>query len=271
VTCCSQKFCRISRLEIEEGGLIWVAGRGAAEAANCRSGWSTSKALDEGHRLEARKTRLHRSLVAIGQKLCPERWRALGDLAGNMDGRLDIAERVMGIVRCETIQRRNTVQLEAHAPSFIDGPLEQIRLTIPDRIERCQDIEPGIAIELSGKNIGLQVLIECLAQHLLIEMDAVEPGPGGGRPARNQSADILGELEKRRQVRIHQLRGAHARDSESPRRWDDMRRDAAAQIDPLDLPEFAIRENGRELQGLIEGGRDAMRHYNLGQRDRQQP
>jgi hypothetical protein len=36
-----------------------------------------------------------------------------------------------------------------------------------------------------------------------------------------------------------------------------VRRDAATQIDPLDLPEFAIRQNGGELQGLIEGGRDA--------------
>jgi len=34
-----------------------------------------------------------------------------------------------------------------------------------------------------------------------------------------------------------------------------MRRDPATQIDPLDLPEFVIRQNGGELQGLIEGGR----------------
>jgi hypothetical protein len=37
----------------------------------------------------------------------------------------------------------------------------------------------------------------------------------------------------------------------------DMRRNAAAHINPLDLPECVIRENGRELQGLIECGRDA--------------
>ena len=35
-----------------------------------------------------------------------------------------------------------------------------------------------------------------------------------------------------------------------------MRRNAAAQIDPLDFPERVVRQNGRELQGLIEGGRD---------------
>ena len=34
-----------------------------------------------------------------------------------------------------------------------------------------------------------------------------------------------------------------------------MWRDTATQIDPLDLPEFAIRQNGGELQGLIEDGR----------------
>ena len=36
-----------------------------------------------------------------------------------------------------------------------------------------------------------------------------------------------------------------------------MRRNAAAQIDPLDLPEFTIRQDGRELQRLVKGGRDA--------------
>jgi hypothetical protein len=34
-----------------------------------------------------------------------------------------------------------------------------------------------------------------------------------------------------------------------------MRGDPATQIDPLNLPEFIIRQNGGELQGLIEGGR----------------
>ena len=33
--------------------------------------------------------------------------------------------------------------------------------------------------------------------------------------------------------------------------------DPAMQIDPLDLPEFVVRQNGGELQGLIEGGRKA--------------
>jgi len=32
-----------------------------------------------------------------------------------------------------------------------------------------------------------------------------------------------------------------------------MRRNPAAQIDPLDFPEVVIRENSRKLQGLIEG------------------
>lgn len=67
----------------------------------------------------------------------------------------------------------------------------------------------------------------------------------------------LAELEQRRQGGIGQLRRAHASHRQRPRRWDDVRRDAATQIDPLDLPEFAIRQNGRELQGLIKGGRGA--------------
>lgn len=36
-----------------------------------------------------------------------------------------------------------------------------------------------------------------------------------------------------------------------------MRRDTATQIDPFDFPEFAIRQDGRELQRLVEGGRNS--------------
>jgi len=36
-----------------------------------------------------------------------------------------------------------------------------------------------------------------------------------------------------------------------------MRGDPATQIDPLDLSELVIRQNGGELQGLIEGRRKA--------------
>ena len=38
-----------------------------------------------------------------------------------------------------------------------------------------------------------------------------------------------------------------------------MRRDAATQIDPLDLLERDIRQDGSQLKGLIEGGRGAGR------------
>ena len=67
----------------------------------------------------------------------------------------------------------------------------------------------------------------------------------------------MGELEEGRQGGIHQLRWAHTGHGQRPRRWDNVRRDTATQIDPLDLPEFTIRQNGGELQGLIEGGRCA--------------
>jgi hypothetical protein len=174
-----------------------------------------------------------------------------------VDRRLDIAKRVMGIVRGKAVQRRDAIQLEAHAAIGIHRPVKQIGLAIPDRIERGQDIEPGVAIELGGEDVGLQVLVEGLAQHLLVELDAVEPRPDRRATSVRSARDLLGELEERRQRRIHQLRWAHPGDRQRPRRGDDVRRDAATQIDPLDLPEFAIRQNGRELQGLIEGGRDA--------------
>ena len=80
-----------------------------------------------------------------------------------MDRRLDVTQSVMRIVRSKTIQRRDAVQFEAHPAIGIHRPLEQFGLAMPDGIEGCQDVEPGIAIELGGEDVGLQVLIEGLA------------------------------------------------------------------------------------------------------------
>lgn len=183
------------------------------------------------------------------------RERRCPDLAGDVDGRLDIAERVMGIVRAKAIQRCDAVQLEAHPAIGIHRPFEQFGPAVPDGIERGQNIEAGVAVELSSEDVGLKVLVEGLAQHLLVEADAVEPRPDRGRPAFDQRADFLRELEERRECGIHQLRRAYAGNRQCPRRRNDVRRDTAAQIGPFDLPELAIRQNGGELERLIEGRR----------------
>lgn len=53
-------------------------------------------------------------LVEVGEQFCPECRGALGDLAGDVQSRLDIAKRIMRIVRREPVQGRDAVQLEAH-------------------------------------------------------------------------------------------------------------------------------------------------------------
>lgn len=158
-----EQISRIGRIQIEEGGLIGIAGRSAAEAADRRAGRSSCDALDKGHGLEGRKALLDMGLVAVGEQFCPEHRGAMGDLARDVDGRLDVTQSVMRIVRGEAVQRCDAVQLEAHPAIGIHGPLEQFGLAMPDGIERGQDAEPGIAIELGGEDIGLQVLIEGLA------------------------------------------------------------------------------------------------------------
>ncbi len=122
----------------------------------------------------------------------------------------------------------------------------------PCRPERLYFYSPAwplrdLAVELGDVNVGLQVLVEGLAQHLLIEANAVEPGPDRRRPPIDKGVDRLRELEERRQGRIFQLRWAHAGDGQRPGRWNDVRRDAAAQIDPLDFFECFVRQNGRKL------------------------
>ena len=165
----------------------------------------------------------------------------------------------MRVVCSKAIQGRDKIKLEAHPPGFVDGPLKQVGLAVPDAVEGRQQIKTRIAVELSGEDVRLQVLVECLAQHLLVKSNAVEPRPDRRRPAINQGTDLLRELEERRQGPVQQLRRAHSSYRQSPRRRDDMRGDPAPQIDPLDLPEFIIRQNGGELQGLIEGRRKAGR------------
>src|SRR6056297_474165 len=107
------------------------------------------------------------------------------------------------------------------------------------------------------EDVWLQVLVERLAQYFFIEANAVEPGPDGGRSALNEGPDLLRELERGRQRRIDQLRWAQPCDRQRPRRRDDVRRDPAAQIYPLEIPEFTILKNSRELQRLVKSGRDA--------------
>jgi hypothetical protein len=53
-------------------------------------------------------------------------------------------------------------------------------------------------------------------------------------------------------VKIMRLTGSLLGENQHPRRRDDMRGDPATQIDPLDLPEFVIRQDGGELQWLIK-------------------
>ena len=53
-------------------------------------------------------------LVEVGEQIYPECRGALGDLAGDVQSRLDIAERIMRIARCQPVQGRNAAQLDAH-------------------------------------------------------------------------------------------------------------------------------------------------------------
>ncbi|MEI2686319.1 MAG: hypothetical protein V9G14_08655 [Cypionkella sp.] len=143
------------------------------------------------------------SLVAVGQKISAQssgaRWAIRRAM---MDGRFDIAKRIMGVVGDKAVQRGQKVELEAHAACFIDWPLEQVGLAIPDGIERRQHIKPRVAIELGREDVRLQVLVEGLAQHLLVEMDAVEPGPDRwATSARSERAISCVNSKRRRQGR----------------------------------------------------------------------
>ena len=95
---------------------------------------------------------------------------------------LDITKRIMGIVRVEAVCRGKTVQLERRAAGIIGRPMHQTGIAAPDSKDGGQDVEPIVAVELRGIDVRLKVLEEGLAQHLLIEPDAVEAHPCRRRP-----------------------------------------------------------------------------------------
>jgi len=63
-----------------------------------------------------------------------------------VDGRFDIPERVVSIMPDEAVQRSDAIRLEAHAPGFVDRPVEKVGLAVPDSIERRQNFKPRIAV-----------------------------------------------------------------------------------------------------------------------------
>ena len=157
----------------------------------------------------------------------------------------------MGIVGVEAHGRGQTIQLEGGAAGIVGRPIQQSRITAPHSIDGCQDVEPVVAVELGRVNVRLQVLIEGLPQNLLIETDGVEAHPCCGGPTFDQLHDGLGKLEQGRQCRVNQLRGRHAGDDQRLRCRNDVRGDAAAQIDALNLNEAVIRPDRRKLQRLV--------------------
>jgi hypothetical protein len=49
----------------------------------------------------------------------------------------------------------------------------------------------------------------------------------------------------------------HPSDRQGLRRWDDTGRQTAAQVHPLDLPEFGMGKDGHEWQEMDKGKRSA--------------
>ena len=245
----------IGRLQIEEGRTCRVSIGGAAEAPHISTGWATTKAQHQLHGAEGFQSRHDVLLVAVVQDGRPEPRIAVGDYARDMDRGLDITKSIMGIVCVEAVCRGKTVQLERRAAGIIGRPMHQTGIAAPDSKDGGQDVEPIVAVELRGIDVRLKVLEEGLAQHLLIEPDAVEAHPCRRRPTFGHLHDRLGELEQGRQLWVNQLRGRDAGDNQ--RLWgrDDVWRDPAAQVDALDLDKTVVRTDRCKLQRLIKCGR----------------
>jgi hypothetical protein len=73
-----------------------------------------------------------------------------------VDGRFDIPERVVSIVPDKAVQRSDAIKLESHTAGFIDGPVEQVGLAMPDSIKSRQNVKARITIELRREDVALQ-------------------------------------------------------------------------------------------------------------------
>lgn len=189
-------FSWVGRIEIKERRLRGIALGVTAEAAYIGAGFAAAETRHELKRTEGFKLALHLRLVSRLKQLRPERWAPGRKLTRQMDGRLDVPKRIMGIVRVEPVGRRKPVKLEAPPARIIGWPGKQIRIADEGGVNGGQNVKARVAVELCGVNVRQEVLIEGLPQDLLIELHGVVADPDRGRPAFGQLGHLLRKVQQ---------------------------------------------------------------------------
>ena len=140
----------------------------------------------------------------------------------------------------------------AARPAHRGGPARRERCGARRRLVRGRPRDHAATITAGVGQINrMEGLVEGLPQHVLVELDAVMPHHGAGRPLQDPRADFADHIEMR-SVWAEKVGGTDPCHAKGRWRRHDVRQDAAAQIDRAHLIEVIVQPQGRKLEDLIE-------------------
>lgn len=158
-----RQIARICGVEVEKTRLRSDFARVSAKASDAGASLVIPETPRKLVRPEGLQLGLYARLVSVLEQLRPEFRAALRNFAREMDRRLDVAERVVRVVRFETVLRREAIEPERGAAIGAGRPREQVGRPRMDGMDDGQDVETRVPVELRGVYVGLQILIEGLA------------------------------------------------------------------------------------------------------------
>ena len=143
--------------------------------------------------------------------------------------------------------------LKVVCPVRPPGDFEVTGFELMYRQRQAHDIETAVSVGV--RKIGRQQrLVEGLPKQVLVELQAVEAGKDRGRPCRELLMDCGRHVEVGWERRVRQLVQRDARDDQRAGCREDVRLDATADLEAIDLIQRIVGPDRRKLQDLVVEG-----------------
>ncbi|MNO98341.1 hypothetical protein D3C76_900860 [compost metagenome] len=199
---------------------------------------------------------LHLVLVAQGKQVVKQLGLGLFHQPGHLYGGQHVRERIVGVGVGHPVGHRQPLQLEARLAFVVEGPLYPLRAQGVAGPQHVEDVPAGVAV-LPAVGIGvIEVAIEGVAGHLVIEADAVVAQHAGVRGG-ELLVDLANEVRLAQAV-LHRLLRRDAGDEAGFRLRQVIRGRFAVNHQWLaDDVEVGVGANTRKLRRPVLGGADA--------------
>ena len=199
---------------------------------------------------------LHLVLVAKIKEVLEELGLSLFHQPGHLDGGQHIRERIVGVGVGHAVGDGELLQPEARLALVVKRPLYPLRAQGVAGPQHVEDVPAGVAV-LPGVGIGvIEVAIEGVAGHLVIEADAVVAEHAGARGG-ELCVDLADEVRLAQAV-LHRLLRRDAGDEAGFRLRQVIRRRLAVNHQRLaDDVEIPVGANARKLRRSVFGRTDA--------------